>query len=163
MRFGSKARLIAAVLHHLHERQEKQIVAHGFDQLGGLEAILRYVDSCLQDLAHRNEARAYFMLLTATVAQSCDMRTTFAQIHRAVEARLRRWVIEGQTAGHIRQTIEPQAAALTIGSLMFGVNMQFLVDKTIDFEAMRTASLTMIRTALEVPSPLPATATATAR
>ena len=46
---------------------------------------------------------------------------------------------------------------------MFGVNMQFLVDKTIDFEAMRTASLTMIRTALEVPSPLPATATATAR
>ena len=79
LRFGSKARLIAAVLHHLHERQEKQIVAHGFDQLGGLEAILRYVDSCLQDLAHRNEARAYFMLLTATVAQSCDMRTTSAR------------------------------------------------------------------------------------
>ena len=153
LRFGSKAKLIEAVMHHLHERQETQVAEHGFEQLPGLEAIIAYVDGCLRDLAHRHEARAYFMLLSSTVgassgAQACDMHRQFAQIHRQVEARLQRWLIKGQAEGQIGASIRPDAAALTIGSLMFGVNMQFLVDPAIDFAAMRTASLAMLRTAL---------------
>ncbi len=149
LRFGSKARLIEAVMRHLHERQEIQVAAHGLDQLSGLEAIIAYVERCLQDLAHRNEARAYFMLLSSALAETSGMRATFALIHREVEARLERWVTRGQASGEIRPSIQPGAAALTIGSLMFGVNMQIMVDPAIDFDAMRMTSLAMLRTALE--------------
>ena len=89
------------------------------------------------------------MLLSSIVAQACDMRSQFADIHRAVEARLERWIMRGQAEGNIRRDIEPTAFSLTIGSLMFGINMQFSVDPTVDFGAMRSTSLGMLRRALE--------------
>jgi AcrR family transcriptional regulator len=149
LRFGSKARLIEAVMRHLHERQETLVVRHGYDRLAGLDAIITYVDDCLQDIARRNEARAYFMLLSSTVAEASEMRRVFAEIHREVEARISGWVTKGQAEGNIRPTVLPAAAAFTIGSLMFGINMQILVDAAIDFEAMRDTSLAMLQTAME--------------
>jgi AcrR family transcriptional regulator len=149
LRFGSKASLIKAVLVHLHDRQETLVAKHGFDELPGLEAIIAYVSGCLQDMALRNEARAYFMLLSSIVAQACSMRDQFSDIHRAVEARLERWITRGQAEGNIRQDIAAKPFALTIGSLMFGINMQFLVDPAVDFEALRVTSLDMLRGTLE--------------
>lgn len=148
VRFGSKAKLIEAVLGHLHERQEALVLENSFDDLPGLEAVMGYVDLCLRDMGHRNEARAYFMLLSSAVAESSDLRPSFAQTHAVVEERLRRWVSKGQVEGAIRKAVDPGAAALMIGCLMFGVSMQFLVDPATRLAPLREASLSMLRASL---------------
>lgn len=148
VRFGSKARLIEAVLRHLHERQEAIIADHGFDAMPGLDAVMGYADHCLRDMARRSEARAYFMLLSSAVAEANETRAAFAATHAEVETRLRRWVCQGQAEGAIRRALDPGAAALMIGCLMFGLSMQLLVDPSVDFEPLREASLSMLRTSL---------------
>lgn len=150
VRFGSKARLIEAVLRHLHERQEGKAREHGFDDLPGLEAVRAYVDLGLRDMARRNEARAYFMLLSSSVAEANEMRSAFAATHAEVEAKLHRWIERGQAEGAIRRELDPGAAALMIGCLMFGMSMQLLVDPSVDFEPLREASLAMLTTSLAV-------------
>jgi AcrR family transcriptional regulator len=151
VRFGSKARLIEAVLRHLHERQEALVHEHRFDEIAGLDAVLGYADLCLRDMARRNEARAYFMLLSSSVADASDTRAGFAAIHAEEEERLHRWIARGQAEGAIRPELDPGAAALMIGCLMFGLSMQLLVDPAIDFEPLREASLSMLRISLVAP------------
>lgn len=148
VRFGSKAGLIEAVLLHLHERQEAMAREQGFDELPGMEAVMRYVELNLKDMARRNEARAYFMLLSSSVAEASDMRSAFAATHAKVEQQLHRWVAKGQAEDTIRAELDPHAAALMIGCLMFGLSMQLLVDPSVDFEPLREASLAMLRTSL---------------
>lgn len=154
VRFGTKARLIEAVLRHLHARQEQAIGDLGCEAMPGLGAVMAYVDHGLRDMARRNEARAYFMLLSSSVAEANEMRAAFAATHAEVEARLRGWVERGRKDGTIRPDIEPGSAALSIGCLMFGLSMQVLVDPTVDFEPLREASLAMVRASLET-SPQP--------
>lgn len=146
--FGSKARLIEAVLERLHARQEDLVREQGFDTQPGLEAVLGYVDFNLREMARRNEARAYFMLLSGAVAEASELRARFAATHADVEARLREWVRQGQDEGAIRSDLDAGAAALMIGCLMFGMSMQLLVDPHVDFDALREASLDMLRTSL---------------
>lgn len=149
-RFGSKQRLIEAVLAHLHERQETLLRERRLDERPGLEAILTYVDVCLRDLALRNEARAYFMLLSSSVAEASELRDGFRQAHAEVEARLVAWVLKGQAEGEIRADVDERAAALMIGCLMFGQSMQMLVDPAMDLGPLREVSLATLKSSLAV-------------
>ena len=87
-RFGSKQKLIEAVINHLHERQEAALAENRIDELPGLEAVLAYVDVYLRGLALNSEGRAYFMLLSAAVADAASLRAAFAAEHARVERRL---------------------------------------------------------------------------
>ncbi|CAN7540624.1 TetR/AcrR family transcriptional regulator [Phenylobacterium sp. LjRoot219] len=147
-RFGSKQKLIEAVLAHLHERQETLLREHRLDERPGLEAILTYVDVCLRDLAQRNEARAYFMLLSSSVAEASELRSGFRQAHAEVEARLVTWALKGKAEGAIRAEVDEHAAALMIGCLMFGQSMQLLVDPAMDLGPLREMSLATLKTSL---------------
>jgi AcrR family transcriptional regulator len=148
-RFGSKQGLLEAVLANLHEHQETVLHAHDLDARPGLEAVLTYVDVCLRNLAVRSEARAYFMLLSSAIAETNDMRGVFRQTHAEVEARLKAWVERGKAEGAIRPEVDPGAAALMIGCLMFGMSMQLMVDPDMDLAPLREMSLSMLRISLE--------------
>lgn len=147
-RFGSKQKLIEALMAHLHERQEATLQEHQLDERPGLEAILTYVDVCLRDLALRNEARAYFMLLSSSIAEVSDLRNGFRQTHAEVEARLARWVARGKADGAVRPDVDEHAAALMIGCLMFGVSMQLLVDPAMDLGPLHKMTLATVRSSL---------------
>ena len=144
-RFGSKQGLIEAVIGHLHERQEVLHRQTGIDDLPGLEAVLAFVDLYLRDLSAKGEARAYFMLLSSAVADASALRTVFAASHARVERRLEAWVLKGQAEGAIRREIDADAAALMIGSLLFGLSMQLLIDPTMNLDPIRETSLTTLR------------------
>lgn len=147
-RFGSKQKLIEAVLAHLHERQEAMLAEHGLEARSGLDAILTYVEVAVRDLALRNEARAYFMLLSSSVAEASDLREGFRGSHAEFERRFKRWVEKGQAAGEIRADLDPDAAALMIGCLLFGLSMQLLVDPAMNLAPLRETSLAMLRLSL---------------
>lgn len=144
-RFGSKQKLIEAVIDDLHERQEQGLTEFRVDELPGLEAVLAYVDLYLRALSADNEARAYFMLLSAAVADATELRAAFAAEHVRVERRLEALFLKGQAEGLIRREIDADAAALMVGSLLLGLSMQVLVDPRTDLEPIRETSLAALR------------------
>ena len=144
-RFGSKQGLIEAVIRHLHDLQEAGLAAHRIDARAGLDAVLGYVDAYLRGLADANAGRAYFMLLSAAVADATELRAAFAAEHARVEARLEALVRRGQADGTIRPELDPAAAALMIGSLLLGLSIQLLVDPATDIDPIRETSLATLR------------------
>ncbi|HEX7819277.1 MAG TPA: TetR/AcrR family transcriptional regulator [Sphingobium sp.] len=147
-RFGSKQRLIEALLLHLHEDRQKALAAQGFEAMPGLEAVLAYVDQCLSQLAERLEARAYFILLSSSVAEGSDLRSVFRRTHAEVEGQLGRWIRKGQAEGGIRGEVDPRSAALMIGCMLFGTSMQMLVDPQMDIAPVRDLSLIALKLSL---------------
>lgn len=152
-RFGSKQGLIEAVIERLHEQQEAALVEHDIDARPGLEAVLAFVDLYLRALADEHEGRAYFMLLSAAVADATELRAAFAAEHGRVERRLEALVRRGQAEGDIRREVDPAAAALMIGGLLFGLSMQVLVDPDTDLDPIRETSLSTLRLAFGAGDP----------
>lgn len=144
-RFGSKQGLIEAVIRHLHEQQEAALLAHDIDGLPGLEAVLAFIDVYLRGLSGERGGRAYFMLLSAAVADVTELRVAFADEHSRIEQRLEALVRKGQAEGAIRREIDADAAALMIGSLLFGLSMQLLVDPHLNLDPIRETSLATLR------------------
>lgn len=151
-RFGSKQGLIEAVIDHLHERREVLRCETELDELPGLDAVLAYVDIYLRDISPRGAGRAYFMLLSSAVADASALRSVFAAAHARVERRLESWVLKGQAEGAIRREIDADAAALMIGSLLFGLSMQLLIDPAMNLDPIRETTLTTLRLSFGVTS-----------
>lgn len=154
-KFGSKQGLIEALIADLHEKQDESLTGRHIDEMPGLEALLEYVDLYLSHLAEGQATRAYFMLLAGAVADASDLRSAFGGSHDRVKARLAALVSRGQSAGQVRAELDPDAAALMVGSLLLGVSVQWLVDPATDIDAIRRASLRTLRLAFAAPAVAP--------
>jgi AcrR family transcriptional regulator len=148
-RFGSKQGLIDAVISYLHDRRKMLAAELGIDQMPGLDALLADTDLYLRSLSEKGELKAYFMWLSAAVADASTLRTAFAASHEQVRARLRGYVQKGQAEGCIRTDLDADAAALMVGSLQLGLSMQLLVDPTMNLDPIRKTSLATLRLSFE--------------
>ena len=149
-RFGSKQGLIDAVISYLHDRRRVLAAEQGIDQMPGLDALLADTDLYLRSLSEKGELKAYFMWLSAAVADASSLRTAFATTHEQVRTRLRDYVQKGQAEGCIRSDLDADAAALMVGSLQLGLSMQLLVDPTMNLDPIRETSLATLRLSFEV-------------
>lgn len=148
-RFGSKQGLIDAVISYLHDRRAALAAELGIDQMPGLDALLADTDLYLRSLSGKGELKAYFMWLSAAVADVSSLRKAFAAEHERVRMRLRGYVQKGQADGCIRSDLDADAAALMVGSLQLGLSMQLLVDPTINLDPIRKTSLATLRLSFE--------------
>jgi AcrR family transcriptional regulator len=148
-RFGSRQGLIDAVISYLHDRRRVLAAELGIDQMSGLDALLADTDLYLRSLSEKGELKAYFMMLSAAVADASSLRTAFAASHEQVRTRLRDYVQKGQAAGCIRSDLDADAAALMVGSLQLGLSMQLLVDPTMNLDPIRETSLATLRLSFE--------------
>jgi len=144
-RFGSKQGLIEALIARLQARIQGLLDDRHLDALDGLEAILAFVDIFLRNLAKDGELRAYFVLMAGAVAEVSELRGPFAAAHKEVEIRLEGLVLRGQAEGVIRPGLNPDAAALIVGSLLLGLSTQLLVDPGLNLEPIRETSLATLR------------------
>lgn len=135
-RFGAKRGLRDATIEYLQEGLDELFQQVDRKRLSGLNAVLRYVELWLEQMAANTERRAYFMLLASAVSDPSDSRPMFADGHERVRARLAQVIERGQDDGSIRSDLDIDAAALFVGSLQLGLAMQLLVD-----QAMPLASL----------------------
>jgi AcrR family transcriptional regulator len=136
-RFGSKQGLIDAVVSYLHERRAELAAEHAD------------TDLYLRSLSEKGELKAYFMMLSAAVADASSLRIAFATAHEQVRTRLRHYVQRGQAEGCIRPDLDADAAALMVGSLQLGLSMQLLVDPTMNLDPIRKTSLATLRLSFE--------------
>jgi AcrR family transcriptional regulator len=148
-RFGSKQGLIDAVISYLHERRRVLAAEHGIDQMSGLDALLADTDLYLRSLSEKGELKAYFMWLSAAVADASSLRAAFAASHEQVRKRLRDYVQRGKAEGCVRSDLDADAAALMVGSLQLGLSMQLLVDPTMNLDPIRKTSLATLRLSFE--------------
>ncbi len=148
-RFGSKQGLIDAVISYLHDRRAALAAELGIDQMPGLDALLADTDLYLRSLSGKGELKAYFMWLSAAVADVSSLRKAFAAEHERVRMRLRGYVQKGQADGCIRSDLDADAAALMVGSLQLGLSMQLLVDPTMNLDPIRKTSLATLRLSFE--------------
>jgi AcrR family transcriptional regulator len=149
-RFGSKLGLIDAVIAYLHDDKEAFAASHGMDGLGGLDALLTYVDFYLQRVTQLGEVRAYFRLLSWAVADISAFRSAFAAEHDRVRNRFEGWILRGQAEGKIRRDLDATAAALMVGSQLLGVSMQVLIDPSMDLGPIRVTCVATLRAAFRV-------------
>lgn len=150
-RFGSKQGLIDAVIAYLHARRAELLDADHVADMPPLEAVLYYADSHLRLLDHQDSGRAYFMLLAGAVADASALQSAFAASHDRVRGWLAERVRAGQSAGSIRAGVDPDGAALMIGSLLLGVSMQWLADPATPLDLIRRTSLAVLRDSLSAP------------
>jgi len=143
-KFGSKRGLIEAVIVYLQRRREAIMEASHVSEMPALEAIDNYVESHFSDL-NNHLGRSYFMLLAAAVADATSMREAFAASHERVRIWLKALLQRGQADGDIRSDIDPDSAALMIGSLLLGVSIQWLIDPTTDVDRIQSTSIETIR------------------
>lgn len=147
-RFGSKHGLIEAVIAYLHNKREAIMQAERIDQMPVLDAVAHYIDAHLRAQAEEQDGPAYFMILAATVADATELRELFAASHERVRVRLRALLKHGQARGQIRRDIDPDACALTIGSLLLGASIQRLVNPSTDLEPIRAEAISILKRAL---------------
>lgn len=146
-RFGAKRGLTDATIQYLQEGLDQLFERVERRGISGLDAILRYVELWLTQMAANTERRAYFMLLASSVSDPSDTRAMFAEGHERVRTRLAELIDRGQGDGSIRQDLDSQAAALFVGSLQLGLAMQLLVDPSMPLTALGdTVQLALRRT-----------------
>jgi len=154
--FGSKQGLIEAVIDYLHERQDAALEAAHVDEMDGLEALLAYVGGFIEALRRDADYAPYFMLLAGAVADAGETRTLFARSHAKVKTRLARLIKRGQTERRIRADIDPESAAVMVGSMLLGLSMQMLVDPGTRPGAVGKAMQAQLRRSFAAPTGKPA-------
>jgi AcrR family transcriptional regulator len=145
--FGSKRGLIEALIARIQDRREDALDGKRAEGLGG---VLHFVDDYLDALASDDELRAYFITLAAAVAEISELRQLFAEAHKGVEQRLETLIQTGKAQGSVRADIDVEATALMIGSLLFGLSMQLLLDPQMDLRPIRQVTLATLRASLGV-------------
>jgi AcrR family transcriptional regulator len=147
-KFGSKRGLTEAVIAHLHHERHSLAMPRAAVGISAFDAIVHLIDTQLSSVREDDGSRAYFRLLSAAVADASPLRDIFAGAHEEVRAWLRKELTRGQAAGEILREVDPDAAALMIGSLLLGVSIQVLVDPTADVDAIRAEAVATLRRSL---------------
>jgi AcrR family transcriptional regulator len=146
--FGSKQGLIEALIARIQERRDGALDDGDRKSPDGLDGVLAFVDTYLDHVGSDGELRASFITLAATVAEISELRQLFAEAHKGVEQRLEALILAGKAQGSVRSDIDADAAALMIGSLLFGLSVQLLLDPEMDLRPIRQVSLATLRLSL---------------
>jgi AcrR family transcriptional regulator len=144
-KFGSKQGLIDAVVDHLHARHDFAVQAAGLHELPGLDGLLAYVSLHLRNPEEDRQSVAYYALMASTISEMSGMRQSFAASHHRIEQLLEGFVRKGQADGTIPHHLDPEDAALTIGSQLLGISVQRLVDPTLRVAPLKALILQTLK------------------
>jgi len=147
-RFGSKDGLIRALIDHLHNWQGEALDRERVADMDGLSALCAFVDLHSQTLEGHDEAKAYFMLLSAAVADQLDFRSAFAESHAIERVLIRAMIERGQADGGIRTEVDADVQALLTGCALLGLRMQCLIDPAMQIAPVREELLASLRARL---------------
>lgn len=147
-RFGSKEGLIRTLIAHLHDWQGEFLEAGDIEGMNGLNALIALIRLHTDHLRESPEGDAYFMLLSAAVADRLETRAAFAESHEMERALIRAIISRGQASGHIRPDVDADAEALMAGCSLLGIRMQFMIDPTFDSAPVRDALIETLRSHL---------------
>jgi AcrR family transcriptional regulator len=152
--FGSKDGLMQALITAVIARSTALLEARaggGQNAAGPITAILAYADVILEQIERDPLIRAYWVMMASAIANRLPSQGVFLAEHDKVKLELATLIEAGQAAGSIDPGLDPEAAALAIGSTLLGIGIECLLDKTLDLPRVRTAALASIERSLRRP------------
>lgn len=143
-KFGSKDGLIKAVLEFLADRIRFDADV-AFDRAATpFDQVLAYTDALLSRIQQDHLARSYFTLLTAAIANRLPIQADYLLEHNSFRVLIRDTITRGQTDGSIDPSIDPDGAAVIVGSINLGIAMETLLDPDLDLTAIRAAAASAV-------------------
>lgn len=143
-KFGSKDGLVTAVIAAVIARSAELLVARDSDSASPLDSIIAYADVILLQIERDPFIRAYWVMMASAIANRLPNQTQFLAEHEKVKARLSGLITQGQDRGEIDSSVDPDAAALSIGSTLLGIGIECLLDPALDIPRVRAAALATI-------------------
>jgi AcrR family transcriptional regulator len=156
--FGSKDGLMQALIAAVIARSTALLQARatagandGANGSGPRGTILAYADVILEQIERDPLIRAYWVMMASAIANRLPSQAVFLAEHEKVKTELAGLIAAGQAAGDIDPGLDPEAAALSIGSTLLGIGIECLLDKALDLPRVRTAALAGIERSLSRP------------
>lgn len=147
-KFGSKDGLVTAVIAAVIDRSTALLAARAAGAAAPLDDILAYADVVLLQIERDPFIRAYWVMMASAIANRLPIQAQFLAEHEKVKARLSGLIVQGQARGEIDGGVDPDAAALSIGSTLLGIGIECLLDPALDIPRVRAAALATIERTL---------------
>lgn len=147
-KYGSKDGLIEAVIWRVSDEVHAQIdtaiegIASPLDQL--LVLLDRFVELVLRETS----VRAYFVLLSAMIANRLEMHETFRQVQERFGTRLEAILLAAQAAGEASMNRSPRGTVSVLGSLLAGLAVEVAMGNAEAAHEARADLAAMMRAAL---------------
>jgi AcrR family transcriptional regulator len=153
-KFGSKDGLVTAVIAAVIARSTDLLAARDADPLSPLDSIIAYADVILLQIERDPFIRAYWVMMASAIANRLPNQAQFLAEHEKVKSRLSGLISQGQAHSEIDPAVDPDAAALSIGSTLLGIGIECLLDPGLDIPRVRAAALATISRTLAPAAPL---------
>jgi AcrR family transcriptional regulator len=152
-KFGSKDGLVTAVIAAVIDRNTQIMSARHVRSVSPLDDIIAYADVILLQIEADVFIRAYWVMMASAIANRLPTQAVFLAEHDKVKQRLSGLIVQGQASGEIDPAVDPDAAALSIGSTLLGIGIECLLDPALDIPRVRAAALATISRTLAPVTP----------
>jgi AcrR family transcriptional regulator len=153
-KFGSKDGLMRAVIAAVIDRNAALTAKRVKRSSSPLDDIIAYADVILLQVEADVFIRAYWVMMASAVAHRLPIQAAFLAEHDKVKHRLSALIVQGQVRGEIDPAVDPDAAALSIGSTLLGIGIECLLDPGLDIPRVRAAALATISRTLAPAAPI---------
>ena len=135
----------AGLLHHFASKEElyAEVIRQRDERVraaAGDPAEHTLLEQAAQVVAYNQSSRGLTSLYTTVAAEATDPQNPshedFAQRYRATAAASADLLRAGQAAGEIRADVDPDMAARLISAVMDGLQQQWLLDESVDMQAL---------------------------
>ncbi|WP_218042302.1 TetR/AcrR family transcriptional regulator [Sphingobium fuliginis] len=131
-RFGSKDGLILALIDYLSGQMDaryEDLLKHAatpVDELAG------YLDVLISQVLEDPLAEAYFVMMSAAIANRLPQKDVFLASHERMRVRFADSIRRAQDAGLMSPELDPDATALAFGCVQLGFAVQLLLNSDLD-------------------------------
>jgi AcrR family transcriptional regulator len=148
-RFGSKAKLLAALAQHINDRFAQHRRAYpGARGLGKIEAVIRAYFT--RNDPNWTTTRALIVLMAEGALCEPELQPILAEYNRDLHSYLAHHIEVAQQAGEARADVDAQMLAVVLLSVFRGAMLQRLNDPGIPIDRVRDEVLAMVRERLVV-------------
>ncbi len=129
MRFGSKAKLLEALVDRIVHRWNEQVVGPRTERRSGLDAVLALLDSIRAQFAGDTRSLGVlYALMFEALGPNEELRARFVEFHRQMRASLAATVRRGIEDGSIAAGCDPEREAELIVATLRGLAYQWRLD-----------------------------------
>jgi AcrR family transcriptional regulator len=129
MRFGSKAKLLEALVDRIVNHWNHQVVGSRLRGRSGLDRVVALVEAIREQYAGDTRSlRVLYALMFEALGPNEELRARFVEFHRQMRARLARMIRAGIEDGSISASCDPDREAELVVAMLRGVAFQWRLD-----------------------------------
>lgn len=128
-RFGSKERLLQAVLNHIRTRFLDDQLGSAITTESAEESLRNYIEIYINEVTVREgRIRALYVIMGEALGAVPEIRKDIAELNKRARNRLAGIIQRGIASGEFRNDVNPDTSAMLVMGILRGVVLQYLAD-----------------------------------